>query len=172
VATIAAVLMVALALGVAASPAAAQVTGPVFIDGQAQPVFSPDPTTWIREELWVESQIGRVFPSSPVIRWGCSTVERSTVRVLTLCRRTVCREVGRIGHKTGHSAQIAPKHPETAGIPLSVESERRGAGSPVTPSVKRAGRSANRPARQAGGHWFEPSTAHLEEPLHLLYRMN
>jgi X-Pro dipeptidyl-peptidase len=60
VATIAA-LTVALALGVAAPPAAAQVTGPVFIDGQAQPVFSADPTTWIREELWVESQIDSDF---------------------------------------------------------------------------------------------------------------
>jgi X-Pro dipeptidyl-peptidase len=57
VATIAAALMVALALGVAASPAAAQVTGPVFVDGQAQPVFSTNPATWIRHELWVESQI-------------------------------------------------------------------------------------------------------------------
>jgi X-Pro dipeptidyl-peptidase len=57
VATIAAALTVALALGVAAPPAAAQVTGPVFVDGQAQPVFSTDRSTWIREELWVESQI-------------------------------------------------------------------------------------------------------------------
>jgi X-Pro dipeptidyl-peptidase len=61
VATIAAALTVTLALGVAAPTAAAQVTGPVFIDGQAQPVFSTVPATWIRQELWVESQIDSDF---------------------------------------------------------------------------------------------------------------
>jgi len=61
VAAIAAALTVALALGVAAPPAVAQVTGPVFIDGQAQPVFSTNPAMWIRQELWVESQIDSDF---------------------------------------------------------------------------------------------------------------
>jgi X-Pro dipeptidyl-peptidase len=46
-----------LALGVAAPAARAQVTGPVFVDGQAQPVFSTNSATWIRHELWVESEI-------------------------------------------------------------------------------------------------------------------
>jgi X-Pro dipeptidyl-peptidase len=45
------------ALGVAAPPARAQVPGPVFVDGMAQPVFSANPSTWIRHELWVESEI-------------------------------------------------------------------------------------------------------------------
>ena len=54
VATVVAALAVAL---VTAAPAAAQVTGPVFVDGQAQPVFSSNPSTWIRHELWVESEI-------------------------------------------------------------------------------------------------------------------
>jgi X-Pro dipeptidyl-peptidase len=44
-----------------AGPAAAQVTGPVFIDGQAQPVFSTDPATWVRQELWVETTIDSDF---------------------------------------------------------------------------------------------------------------
>ncbi|MGH3114832.1 MAG: CocE/NonD family hydrolase, partial [Gaiellaceae bacterium] len=48
-------------LGLAAGPAAAQVPGPVFIDGQAQPVFTAGPTTWIRQELWVESEIDSDF---------------------------------------------------------------------------------------------------------------
>ena len=50
--------IVALAL---AGPAAAQVTGPVFIDGQAQPVFSTVPATWVRQELWVETTIDSDF---------------------------------------------------------------------------------------------------------------
>ena len=54
VATIVAALAVAL---VTAAPATAQVTGPVFVDGQAQPVFSTNASTWIRHELWVESEI-------------------------------------------------------------------------------------------------------------------
>jgi X-Pro dipeptidyl-peptidase len=48
------------ALGLA-GPAAAQVSGPVFIDGQAQPVFTAGPATWIRQELWVESDIDSDF---------------------------------------------------------------------------------------------------------------
>jgi X-Pro dipeptidyl-peptidase len=44
-----------------AAPAATQVTGPVFVDGQAQPVFSTNPASWIREELWVESEIDSDF---------------------------------------------------------------------------------------------------------------
>ncbi|MGH3023237.1 MAG: Xaa-Pro dipeptidyl-peptidase [Gaiellaceae bacterium] len=51
---------VAVSLAVAA-PAGAQATGPVFIDGQAQPVFTASPTTWVREELWVESDIDSDF---------------------------------------------------------------------------------------------------------------
>ena len=58
-AALAAALTAVLAL--AAGPAAAQVTGPVFIDGQAQPVFSNVPATWIREELWVETTIDSDF---------------------------------------------------------------------------------------------------------------
>jgi X-Pro dipeptidyl-peptidase len=49
------------ALASTAGPAGAQVTGPVFIDGQAQPVFSNVPATWVREELWVESSIDSDF---------------------------------------------------------------------------------------------------------------
>lgn len=30
-------------------------TGPVFVDGQAQPVLNADPADWIRQEAWVES---------------------------------------------------------------------------------------------------------------------
>ena len=48
-------------LALAAGPAAAQVTGPVFVDGQAQPVFSNVPATWIRQELWVETTIDSDF---------------------------------------------------------------------------------------------------------------
>jgi X-Pro dipeptidyl-peptidase len=49
------------ALALAAQPAGAQVTGPVFIDGQAQPVFSTVPATWVRQELWVETTIDSDF---------------------------------------------------------------------------------------------------------------
>ncbi|HEU4450119.1 MAG TPA: Xaa-Pro dipeptidyl-peptidase [Gaiellaceae bacterium] len=49
------------ALALAAGPAAAQVTGPVFVDGQAQPVFSTSSATWVRQELWVESDIDSDF---------------------------------------------------------------------------------------------------------------
>jgi X-Pro dipeptidyl-peptidase len=56
--TAAVTAVIALAL---AGPAAAQVTGPVFIDGQAQPVFSTVPATWIRQELWVETAIDSDF---------------------------------------------------------------------------------------------------------------
>ncbi|HXV96418.1 MAG TPA: Xaa-Pro dipeptidyl-peptidase [Gaiellaceae bacterium] len=56
-----AALAVLLALGIAAGPAGAQVTGPVFVDGQAQPVFSTVPATWIRQELWVETTIDSDF---------------------------------------------------------------------------------------------------------------
>jgi X-Pro dipeptidyl-peptidase len=56
-----AALAVLLALGIAAGPAGAQVTGPVFVDGQAQPVFSTDAATWIRQELWVETTIDSDF---------------------------------------------------------------------------------------------------------------
>ena len=55
-AVIAAVFTIVAALGVAAPPATAQATGPVFVDGQAQPVFT-NSSTWIRQELWVESEI-------------------------------------------------------------------------------------------------------------------
>jgi X-Pro dipeptidyl-peptidase len=55
--TIAAALTVVLTLGVAAPAARAQITGPVFVDGMAQPVFSTNPSMWIRHELWVESEI-------------------------------------------------------------------------------------------------------------------
>jgi X-Pro dipeptidyl-peptidase len=48
-------------LGLAAGPAAAQVSAPVFIDGQAQPVFTAGPSTWVRQELWVESDIDSDF---------------------------------------------------------------------------------------------------------------
>jgi X-Pro dipeptidyl-peptidase len=48
-------------LGLAAGPAAGQVSGPVFIDGQAQPVFTAGPATWVRQELWVESEIDSDF---------------------------------------------------------------------------------------------------------------
>ena len=54
-------LLVFVAFAFAAKPAAAQVTGPVFIDGQAQPVFSTVPATWVRQELWVESTIDSDF---------------------------------------------------------------------------------------------------------------
>jgi X-Pro dipeptidyl-peptidase len=54
-------LAVVVALGVAAGPAGAQVTGPVFVDGQAQPVFSTVPATWVRQELWVETAIDSDF---------------------------------------------------------------------------------------------------------------
>jgi X-Pro dipeptidyl-peptidase len=60
VAAIAAALLAVLAIA-SAGPASAQVTGPVFIDGQAQPVFSTIPATWIRQELWVESEIDSDF---------------------------------------------------------------------------------------------------------------
>ena len=40
----------------AASPAVAGATGPVVVDGQSQPVFNADPTSWIRQELWVETE--------------------------------------------------------------------------------------------------------------------
>jgi X-Pro dipeptidyl-peptidase len=58
---VAAALGAVLALALTAQPAGAQVTGPVFIDGQAQPVFSTVPATWIRQELWVESSIDSDF---------------------------------------------------------------------------------------------------------------
>ena len=35
--------------------------GPVFVDGQAQPVFSTVPATWIRQELWVETEVDSDF---------------------------------------------------------------------------------------------------------------
>jgi X-Pro dipeptidyl-peptidase len=57
----AAALGALLAFALTAQPAGAQVTGPVFIDGQAQPVFSNVPATWIRQELWVESSIDSDF---------------------------------------------------------------------------------------------------------------
>ena len=50
-------LLVLVALAISARPAGAQVTGPVFMDGQAQPVFSTVPATWVRQELWVETTI-------------------------------------------------------------------------------------------------------------------
>ena len=43
----------------------AVVTGPVFIDGQAQPVFSTVPATWVRQELWVETTIDSDFDGQP-----------------------------------------------------------------------------------------------------------
>ena len=49
-AALAAVVTAVVALALA-GPAAAQVTGPVFVDGQAQPVFSTVPATWIRGAL-------------------------------------------------------------------------------------------------------------------------
>ena len=58
---VAAALAASLASFLAAGPAGAQVTGPVFIDGQAQPVFSNVPATWIRQELWVQSSIDSDF---------------------------------------------------------------------------------------------------------------
>jgi X-Pro dipeptidyl-peptidase len=54
-------LLVFLAFALAAKPAGAQVTGPVFVDGQAQPVFSTVPATWVRQELWVETTIDSDF---------------------------------------------------------------------------------------------------------------
>jgi X-Pro dipeptidyl-peptidase len=54
-------LLVFVAFAFAAKPAAAQVTGPVFVDGQAQPVFSTVPATWVRQELWVETTIDSDF---------------------------------------------------------------------------------------------------------------
>lgn len=36
-------------------------TGPVFVDGQAQPVFSTSSATWIRQEGWAESTIDSDF---------------------------------------------------------------------------------------------------------------
>jgi X-Pro dipeptidyl-peptidase len=59
-AALAAVVTTVVALALA-GPAAAQVTGPVFVDGQAQPVFSTNPATWIRQELWVETTIDSDF---------------------------------------------------------------------------------------------------------------
>jgi X-Pro dipeptidyl-peptidase len=59
-AVLAAVVTAVVALALA-GPAAAQVTGPVFIDGQAQPVFSTVPATWVRQELWVETTIDSDF---------------------------------------------------------------------------------------------------------------
>ncbi len=59
-AALAAAVTAVLALALA-GPAAAQVTGPVFIDGQAQPVFSTVPATWVRQELWVETTIDSDF---------------------------------------------------------------------------------------------------------------
>ena len=58
---VAAVASALVTLGLAAGPAAAQVPGPVFIDGQAQPVFTAGPTSWVRQELWVESEIDSDF---------------------------------------------------------------------------------------------------------------
>jgi X-Pro dipeptidyl-peptidase len=60
-ARVAAIVATLVTLGVAAGPAGAQVNGPVFIDGQAQPVFTAGPTTWVRQELWVESEIDSDF---------------------------------------------------------------------------------------------------------------
>jgi X-Pro dipeptidyl-peptidase len=60
-ARVAAIVATLVTLGLAAGPAGAQVNGPVFIDGQAQPVFTAGPTTWIRQELWVESEIDSDF---------------------------------------------------------------------------------------------------------------
>ncbi|NNM46512.1 Xaa-Pro dipeptidyl-peptidase [Knoellia koreensis] len=40
----------------APQPAVAGATGPVVVDGQSQPVFNADPATWIRQELWVETE--------------------------------------------------------------------------------------------------------------------
>jgi X-Pro dipeptidyl-peptidase len=58
---VAKLVLAVVALAATAGPAGAQVTGPVFIDGQAQPVFSNVPATWVREELWVESSIDSDF---------------------------------------------------------------------------------------------------------------
>ncbi len=58
---VAKLVLAVVALAATAGPAGAQVTGPVFIDGQAQPVFSTVPATWVREELWVESSIDSDF---------------------------------------------------------------------------------------------------------------
>jgi X-Pro dipeptidyl-peptidase len=58
---VAAVASALVTFGLAAGPAAAQVSGPVFIDGQAQPVFTAGSATWIRQELWVESDIDSDF---------------------------------------------------------------------------------------------------------------
>ena len=60
-ARVAAIVATLVTLGLAAGPAGAQVNGPVFIDGQAQPVFTAGPTTWVRQELWVESEIDSDF---------------------------------------------------------------------------------------------------------------
>jgi X-Pro dipeptidyl-peptidase len=54
-------LLAFIAFALVARPAGAQVTGPVFVDGQAQPVFSTVPATWIRQELWVETTIDSDF---------------------------------------------------------------------------------------------------------------
>ena len=59
-AALAAAVTAVVALALAGS-AAAQVTGPVFVDGQAQPVFSTVPANWVRQELWVETTIDSDF---------------------------------------------------------------------------------------------------------------
>jgi X-Pro dipeptidyl-peptidase len=58
---VAALVSALMTLGLAAGPAAAQVSAPVFVDGQAQPVFTAGPSTWVRQELWVESEIDSDF---------------------------------------------------------------------------------------------------------------
>jgi X-Pro dipeptidyl-peptidase len=60
-ARVAAIVAAFTTLGLAAGPAGGQVSGPVFIDGQAQPVFTAGPATWVRQELWVESEIDSDF---------------------------------------------------------------------------------------------------------------
>ncbi len=59
--TAAVAALVVFAAALAAGPARAQVTGPVFIDGQAQPVFSAVSSSWIRQEGWAESTIDSDF---------------------------------------------------------------------------------------------------------------
>jgi X-Pro dipeptidyl-peptidase len=59
----------ALVLGTAAVPSTASAAAdppkvPVFVDGQAQPVFT-DQSTWVHEEVWVETSFDSDFDGKP-----------------------------------------------------------------------------------------------------------
>jgi X-Pro dipeptidyl-peptidase len=55
-ATVLASCLVSQSATAAPQPAVAGATGPVVVDGQSQPVFNADPSSWIRQELWVETE--------------------------------------------------------------------------------------------------------------------